>query len=292
MRRPSASSALGLVVSVVSLGAVVWWIARQPAPTLPESGVGFAWLALALLLNACTLALRGWRWHRSSCSRRSLHQRRDAYGLTLVGYMGNNVLPVRGGELLKIGLLGQRTSSRRREILGSVVADRLLDGAVLAALFAVLTFAGVKGAPGGRDGAAVAAGALAAAAVGLVLYIGLRRRGRFERFAAVIRPVARASRLFARPQGVPLAAVSVLIWLLEGATFLVIARAVDVELSALLGALAVVVLASLAAAIPAAPGYAGTFDAGRPGRAACRRRCRAATRWRCWCWRASCCSSP
>jgi uncharacterized membrane protein YbhN (UPF0104 family) len=131
---------------------------------------------------------------------------------------------------------------------------------VLAALFAGLTFAGVKGAPGGRDGAAVAAGALAAAAAGLALYIWLRRRGRFERFAALIRPVARASRLFARAQGVPLAAVSVLIWLLEGATFLVIARAVDVELG-LLAAMAVVVLASLAAAIPAAPGYVGTFDA-------------------------------
>ena len=260
MRRPSASSAVGLVVSAVSLGAVVWWIARQPAPTLPASGVGFAWLALALLLNACTLALRGWRWHRVLVLAAIPHRRRDAYGLTLVGYMGNNVLPVRGGELLKIGLLGQRTSARRREILGSVAADRLLDGAVLAALFAALTFAGVKGAPGGRDGAAVAAGALAVAAVGLALYVWLRRRGRFERFAAVIRPVARASRLFARPQGVPLAAVSVLIWLLEGATFLVIARAVDVELS-LLAALAVVVLASLAAAIPAAPGYVGTFDA-------------------------------
>jgi uncharacterized membrane protein YbhN (UPF0104 family) len=52
----------------------------------------------------------------------------------------------------------------------------------------------------------------------------------------------------------------VLIWLLEGVTFLSIARAVDVELS-VLAALAVVVLASLAAAIPAAPGYVGTFDA-------------------------------
>ena len=260
MRRLGAPSTLGLVVSAVSLGAVAWWIAHQPAPRLPESGVGWAWLALALLLNACTLALRGRRWHRILVLAGIPHRQRDAYGLTLVGYMGNNVLPARGGELLKIGLLGPRTSARRRELLGTVVADRLLDAGVLAAMFAALTFARVDGAPSGRGGAAVAAGALVAAALGLAVYMWLRRRGRFERFAAAIRPVARASRLFARPQGAPLAALSLLIWLLEGATFLVIARAIGVELAAL-AALAVVVLASLAAAIPAAPGYVGTFDA-------------------------------
>jgi uncharacterized membrane protein YbhN (UPF0104 family) len=131
---------------------------------------------------------------------------------------------------------------------------------VLAALFAALTFARVEGAPSGQSGAAVAAGALVLAAAALVVYTWLRRRGRLARFAARIRPVARASRLFARPQGIPLAGLSVAIWALEGVTFMLIARALDIRLS-LVAALAIVVLASLAAAIPAAPGYAGTFDA-------------------------------
>jgi glycosyltransferase 2 family protein len=260
VRRPGMSSVLGVAVSAISLGAVAWWIAHQPAPELPDSGLGFAWLAVALLIEACTLALRGWRWHRVLALAAIPHRPRDAYGLTAVGYMGNNVLPARGGELLKIGLLGERTSARRRELLGTVVADRVLDAATLAVLFAAFTFAGVDAAPNGRAGAVVAAGALAAGAIALAAYTALRRRGRFARFAAVIRPVARASRLFARPAGVPLAAVSLVIWLLEGVTFLLIARAVDVELS-LVSACSVVVLASLAAAIPAAPGYVGTFDA-------------------------------
>jgi hypothetical protein len=49
--------------------------------------------------------------------------------------MGNNVLPVRGGELLRVGLLGQRTTARWREILSSVIAERLLDAWVLAAMW-------------------------------------------------------------------------------------------------------------------------------------------------------------
>jgi glycosyltransferase 2 family protein len=260
MRRPSASSLLGLLVSVISLGAVVWWVSRQEAPRLPDSRAGFAWLGFALAVIGCNFALRGWRWHCIMRHAAVPHRVRDAFGLTLVGYMGNNVLPARGGELLKIGILGARTTARRREVLGTVVVERVLDAAVLAALFVVLTWAGVDGSPGGEGVAALVAAALVAAAIGLAAYLRLRRGGRFERFAATIRPVARASKLFARREGVPLAALSLVIWCLDGFSFMLIGRSLGIELG-LLAALAVVVLASLAAAVPAAPGYLGTFDA-------------------------------
>jgi uncharacterized membrane protein YbhN (UPF0104 family) len=258
--RSRLSAALGALVSLVALGAVAWWISRQEAPKLPDSAAGFAWLVLALCVSACTLTLRGWRWHRILQYAAVPHRLRDAFGLTLVAYMGNNVLPARGGELLKIGLLGPRTSARRRTILGSVLVERLLDSAVLAALFAALTFAGVKGAGGGWVAATVAAAVLGVGAFALTVYLRLRRGGRFERFAAVIRPVASAAKLLARPEGARLGLLSIVIWCLEGVTFMVIARSIEFHLAPL-SAIAVVVLASLAAAIPALPGYVGTFDA-------------------------------
>jgi uncharacterized membrane protein YbhN (UPF0104 family) len=257
-RRPSLSTALGVLVSAISLGAVVWWISRQDSPRLPESGMGFAWLGVALLVIACSHALRGWRWHRVMWHAGVPHRVRDAFGLTLVGYMGNNVLPARGGELMRVGLMGNHTTARRREVLGTVIADRLLDTVVLVALFAMLTWAGVKGS---RGSAAAGLAGLAIGAAALTIYVRLRRRGRLERFAATIRPVARAARLFVSPHGVPLALLTLLVWCLEGLTFMLLARAVGVTLD-VLPALAVVVLASLFAAIPAAPGYVGTFDAG------------------------------
>ena len=210
---------------------------------------------------AGNFALRGWRWHRIMLHAGVEHRRRDALGLTLVGYMGNNVLPARGGELLRIGLLGARSSARRREILGTVIAERLLDAAVLVALFVLLTWAGVAGSPGGQSEAALAAGGLLACAAALALYLRLRRGGRFERFAATVRPVAGASRLLTRRQGIPLAALSLVIWCVDALSFLLITRSIGIELS-LPDALVVVVLAALGAAIPAAPGYVGTFDAG------------------------------
>ena len=259
--RARASTLVGAVVSALSLAAVAWWIAHQDSPRLPGSGGGFAWLAGALLLIAGNFALRGWRWHRIMRLAGVEHRRRDAFGLTLVGYMGNNVLPARGGELMKIGLLGARTSARRREVLGTVLVERLLDAGVLLVLFAVMTWAGLEGAPGGRSGATAAAAALIAAAAALALYLRLRRAGRFERFAATIRPVAGASRMLARSQGVPVALLTLGIWWIDGITFLCLTRSAGTELG-LFPALGVIVLASLAAAIPAAPGYVGTFDAG------------------------------
>ena len=260
MRMPRRSTALAALVSVVSVAAVVKWAAGQEAPHLPRTDMGWVWLALALVVTGVALVCRAWRWHWILRAAGIVHRRRDAIGLTVVGYMGNNVLPARGGELLKVGLLGTRTPSRHREVFGTVITERVLDAAVLVALFATLTWAGVAGSASTSGTAAIAAGALAAVCAAAGVYIALRRRGLFDRFAATIRPVAGASRQLATRRGVPLAAWSVLIWSLDGTTVLLAARSVGVDLKPL-SALAVVVLGSLAAAIPAAPGYVGTFDA-------------------------------
>jgi uncharacterized membrane protein YbhN (UPF0104 family) len=260
LRSPASRRVLGLLISAVCLAAVAWWVSRQDAPTWPDAD-HLPWIAAALAADAVTYLLRGWRWHHVMHLADIDHRRSDALGLTAVGYMGNNVLPARGGEVLRIGLLGSRSTARRREILGSVVAERVLDAAVLAALFAVMTLAGVAGAPAGSAPAIVAGALLVGGAVALGAYEAARRRGHFEAFAAKVRPVARASRLFIRPEGLLVAGVSVVIWLLQGLAFLLIGLALEVELG-LLEACSIIVLASIAALVPAAPGYVGTFDAG------------------------------
>jgi uncharacterized membrane protein YbhN (UPF0104 family) len=128
-------------------------------------------------------------------------------------------------------------------------------------LFAVLTLAGVDGAPTGVVAAYIAAGLVVAAAAGLAGYLTLRRRGRFAAFADRIRPYARASRLFAHADGLPLAGASGLIWLLEGMTVLFVGRSLGIHLG-LLAALLTNVVATLFSAIPAGPGYVGSYDAG------------------------------
>src|SRR3954454_25337522 len=260
MRQRHVSTALAVRVSVVSIAGVIHYAADQEPTRLPQSGAGYVWLGLALVVTACALFTRAGRWHWIMRSAGVEHRRRDAAGLTLVGYMGNNVLPARGGELLKVGLLGARSPARHREVLGTVLTERLLDAGVLVTLFVALTWADVPGAATMDRPAAAAATALAVIAASIAVYVRLRRRGLFSRFAERIRPVAGASRQITTLGGVPLAAGSAVIWGLDGLTVMLVARALGLDLG-LPAALAVLVLGSLAAAIPAAPGYVGTFDA-------------------------------
>jgi len=261
--RPShqLQNRISIVVSLISLAAVAWWVSNQDAPKFPDSLGGYLWLVGALGVYALALAARGWRWHRIMRLAEIPHQRADAYRLTLVGYMGNNVLPARGGEVMRIAILGSRTTAKRRTILGSIIAERMLDAAVLAALFAVLTWFGVAHAPAGQWPAAVAAGGLVLAGFALAGYLALRRRGYFEQFNEKVRPVTRALKVFAHAEGLLLASLSALIWSLEGVTLLLVGNALGLQLH-FLDSILIIVLASLLAAIPAAPGYAGTFDAG------------------------------
>ncbi len=188
------------------------------------------------------------------------HRAADAYGLTTVGYMGNTVLPARGGEVLRIFLMAERSHARRSEVLGSIVTERLLDVAALVVLFSAVTLIGVDGAPGGAlAGAGAALGVLGAAAA-VFGYDRARKAGRLEVFAERVRPVARASRVLLSPRGLLLGAATLLVWCGEGTILWLVMQALNVPI-ALPEGQAVVVLASLSALIPAGPGYVGTYDA-------------------------------
>jgi len=252
--------ALGLLLSAIALSASIWWASRQEAPPLPHGPGDLALIALAVALYLGYTAGRGWRWHTIMRWAGIRHQRSDAYGLTVVGYMANTVLPARGGEVLRIVLMGERSSARRRELLGTVITERTLDAMALAVLFAALTLLGMAGSRLGKGPGLVALGAVLLGLAALMAYLRLRRTGRLERFASFARPVARTSRLLLTRTGLVLGAFTGAVWACEALVFWLVAHVVGLEVT-LAEAAFIVVLASLSALIPAAPGYVGTFDA-------------------------------
>ena len=142
--RQRALTALGAVISVAALAGVVFWALHQDAPTWPDTPSKLALLGAAIVVYLGGCAARGERWLALLHHNGAQPSRLDAYGLVAVGYLGNNVLPARAGDALRVVLLAPRARTDARTVIGTIVAERVLDVVLLVGLFVVLAY-GVLG---------------------------------------------------------------------------------------------------------------------------------------------------
>jgi len=249
------------VFSLVALAGVVWWASHQDAPQLPSGAGAIAWLAAALGLYAAATLLPAERWHHILRLIAVRPRRSDSYGLTTVGYMGNNVLPARAGEMLRVVLLSNRTGSGKRSLLGTVVAERILDLVALGAIFLAVVYGVLSSNALPTDRPRLMAAIVVAL---LMLFVAavivIRRHHVFERVREFVRPLAHAPRAMLSREGGFLLVATFLLWACEASVYYATAHAVELNLS-VMEALYLVALANFFAALPAAPGSIGTFDA-------------------------------
>ena len=251
-RRPRLGL-LQVAVSLAALAGIVWWASRQRAPSISLDVGAVSWLVAALGLYAGATLLRGERWHRLLSRSAVDRGRGESYRLTTIGYMGNNTLPARAGDMMRVMMLG----SPRRLVLGTVVAERALDALALAAIFAFVV--ADRGLSFGPLPYVAAAGVVAVAVLGAAWRLAPRSRRLLEA-REWARPAIASTRGLLGGRGLALLAVSLVVWLVEAAVYLTVGSAAGLSLG-LVGALYVVALTNLSALIPAAPGYVGTFDA-------------------------------
>ena len=248
---------LGLAVSLLALAGVVWWASRQETPDLPSSGSELAALVGAIALYALATVVRSERWQRLLVDERAAPHRVDTYALTCVGYMGNNVLPARAGDAIRVFLMAPRAATSMRTVVGTLLAERLLDIAVLVAIFVIVGY-GLLGEVGGDKVEIIAlavAGLAIAAGAG---YLVVRRN---ERMSAFLAPIASATLGLRRAHhGLLLLGLTVVIWAIEAGVWMAAAAAVGFGMDPIEG-LYIVALASVFSLVPSGPAYAGTQDA-------------------------------
>jgi uncharacterized membrane protein YbhN (UPF0104 family) len=249
-------SLLGLAVSAIALAGVVWWALRQEPPRFPSTPGQWASLAAAIAFYALATLVRGERWQRLLVHDGARPRRGDSQALNVVGYMGNNVLPARAGDAIRVVLMAPRAQTSMRTVVGTLLAERLLDIAVLLVLFVVVGY-GILGEVGADKIELVGlfAVAVALAVAGAVLL--LRRNERLHRFAA---PMLSATLGLRGRHGALMLAATCVVWGLETLVWMSVGDAVGFDMGALEGCY-LVALASVFALIPSGPGYAGTQDA-------------------------------
>jgi glycosyltransferase 2 family protein len=235
-------------------------------------GASLGLFALAFVVFYCSFPLRALRWKTLLANvgydRAGGSPMPSTLGLTRIMYLAwfaNCVTVARLGDAYRGYLLKREAGVSFAVTLGTVLAERLLDLLVLAAMLGAGVLIVFHGSLPTEAAQALAAG-LIISAVGVVGLLAMRRfRWAFERILPK-RLHAHYSRLehgvidsFRRlPLLVALSAAG---WVLEGAALYGVAAAVDAPVS-VAGALVVALAASLLTAVPFTPAGLGFAEAG------------------------------
>ena len=152
------------------------------------AGASVGWLALGVLLHLANQAVRGRGWFaivRAANPGDESLRRRDAILAWVAGAGAGGVVSARGGDLVRVLLLGRRAQDTRSSVLaGTLVAEAAGDalvGAAVIGLAVALGAAPAFGLPGPATLAAAGGAITLLAVVALVLH---RRGGRMSRIAA------------------------------------------------------------------------------------------------------------
>jgi len=256
-RHRALATYLGAVVSLLAVAGVVWWAAHQEPPRLPQTMGEWAAVIGAVALYALATLTRGIRWRRLLEDEGGTPSARDTQELNVIGYMGNNLLPARAGDAVRVVLMTPRAGGiPMRSVVGTLLAERLLDIAVILTLFVVVGY-GLLGEAGGGDVGWIVLATAVLAAVATIAVILIRRN---ERMHAFVAPILSSTLQLRGRHGLTLLGITVVIWGLEAGVWMSTGAAAGFPMDPIEGCY-IVALASVFALIPSGPGYAGTQDA-------------------------------
>ncbi len=276
MGRAGRARARGLIGLAISLGLIALIATRLDLSEAWERLVSLEPRALLapLAITLASLPLRPWRW-RWSFPREGRPGYPAAFRTFYIGLMANNLLPARGGDVLRCFLLGREWSIRdAARVLGTLGVEKVLDGLALLAVVATSLFfmgdqiwltrlAALSGLVFGGVFAFMIA--LQRWPEGSMRFMKrsldiLRLPRVLEKLEGSIRGFTAGISAIGTLRGIAtLGLMTAAIWALEAAFVWTMAASVDVELSLAGGALVTAVL-GLGLMIPAAPGYIGTYE--------------------------------
>lgn len=258
---------VGLAVSVAAIVIVLRGVDLEATGDVLGAAAP-ALLALLLAVQVTDGLVRGIRWRRLLAPVVTLPLGRTLDYLFL-GYLANNVLPARLGELARSHYLGDREGVSRTATLGTVVVERIVDtGLLVAVAGGTILLLGVSG----PVAAAVSVGAAVVGLLVVGLLVALVAH-RLPGASVVIEALAHRRQLVGLAtslrQGLsvasdprtigPVLVLSLIAWSASTAAIAVAGRAIGLELSPLEAAL-LMSGAALSTAIPSGPGYVGTYE--------------------------------
>lgn len=282
MTSDSRNSTRGwFAVATVLLSAVLLYLAvrgvnwRELIATVQNADLRL--LAVAFGLSHVSRYLRGLRWRVLLSAEKSVAPL-TVFWATMAGYLGNNFLPARAGEVIRSVALGRKAGMSKSWVFATALTERLLDvvALVLFSLAAVLSLpSSVLGLPSSvwlvRTWKVMGVVGVAGS---VILFAAPRFEGPFhrllerlpgparlrERLLGILAQFLSGMRAFANPsRGSAFAGFTILVWLTDAIGTMIGARAFGLSLTL---PVAMMLLAGLglSSAIPSTPGYVGVYQ--------------------------------
>jgi glycosyltransferase 2 family protein len=266
---------IGFLLTFVFLGLVLWktdlselWSALRSA--------NYLYVIPAAFCTATSYLLRTARWQRILLPTRRIPYR-GLLAVLMIGFMANNILPARLGEVVRAYVLGRREAISKSLSFATIMLERLLDGVTLLAVLGVLAL--MMPLPvWGEELAYVAGAVFLIATLGIVVLL-LREDLAGRVIHLVLRPLPRSLAAKAAEKAdsfilglhalrggravFELIALSVVIWSVEATFYYLVLTAFNIALptpTLVLAALLLLVVVNLGIMLPSAPGYVGTFQ--------------------------------
>ena len=279
-RRSHLPAAVGLVISILLL----WWALHDVSLREVWHEIRSArlrWLMAAAAGATLTFPLRTIRWRYLLRDQGAVLPVGPLWHATAIGFMANNLLPARAGEVARAYAARSLTGVRFTTALASVAVERVFDGLFLVGLLVVGFLAGgfttaatVQGMPLSRIalGGAVLFGSVFVVAVAVVWQPALTRRLAHAALQRLL-PARWADRMLGMVDGIldglsalrapgRLGAVlfwSLILWLTNAASFALAFVAFGLSLP--WGtALVLQGLLAFGVAVPSTPGFFGVFE--------------------------------
>ncbi len=261
---------VGLVVSAFFLFLVVRQINFE-ALGVAFTKVNYPLVLVSVAFHFLGFWLRTLRWKYLLLSFKEVRVR-SLFPYLAIGYMSNNVLFLRLGEVVRAHITGRTLGVSRSSMLAVIFGERLYDGLSLVILFSLLIM--VLPFPEDLKTPLLLASLLfGVVAVGVFLlpliekttsvkkiFVWVERQERLKRpFASAVAFLEGLKALKSIRSVALVLLASLVIWMIEAGMFWLIAKSFNLDLSIYQAALIALVV-GLSTLIPSGPGYLGTFE--------------------------------
>lgn len=234
----------------------------------------YRWLVPALAVYFLGVMVRSVRWHYLLRAVEDIPPRR-LFPIVVIGYMANDILPLRAGEVVRSYALSARFGVSKSSSLATIAIERIFDGLTMVVFIAVASLS-IALTGDLRTIALIALLLFPLLMLGLTAFVrvprlresivGLGVRILPGRVGARVQTLADSfveglGILKRRQDLLGVGLTSILAWLLEASMYLLIAQGFGLDLSPA-AVLLVTAVANLATLIPSSPGYVGPFETG------------------------------